>query len=47
MVYYFCHCISLHVYAGESFILDSRLANCLGKKLSVWLSACNVLIVLF
>ena len=27
------------------FTLDSRLANYLGKKLSFWLSACSVLIV--
>ena len=45
MVYYFCHCMSLHVCPVEIFILDSRLANYLGKKLSFWLSACSVLIV--
>ena len=27
MVYYFCHCMSLHVCPGEIFILDSRLAS--------------------
>ena len=27
MVYYFCHCMSLHVCPGESLVLDSRLAN--------------------
>ena len=27
MVYYICHCISLHVYSGEISILDSRLVN--------------------
>ena len=37
--------MSLHVYPGEIFILDSRLANYLGKKLSLWLSACSVLIM--
>ena len=26
-VYCFCHCMSLHVYPGEIFILDSHLAN--------------------
>ena len=46
MVYYFCHCMSLHVCPDEFFsILDSRLANYLGKKLSFLLSACSVLIV--
>ena len=45
MVYHFCHCMSLHVCPGEFFILDSRLANVLVKKLSFWLSACSVLIV--
>ena len=44
MVYYICHCMSLHVCLGESFILDSRLAM-YRKKLSFWLSACSVLIV--
>ena len=37
--------MSLHVCSGEIFILDSRLAICLGKKLSFWFSACSVLIV--
>ena len=46
MVYYFCHCMSLHVCPGEIFILDSRLASFLGKELSFWLSACSILIVL-
>ena len=36
---------SLHVCPGKIFILDSRLANVLGKKLSFWPSACGVLIV--
>ena len=54
MVYYFCHCMSIHVYIlGEIFVLDSRLAFFFffffffffGKKLSFWLSACSVLIV--
>ena len=45
MVYYLCHCMSLHVCFGEFFILVSRLANYLGKKLSFWLSACSVLIM--
>ena len=45
MVYYFCHYMSLHVCPGEMFILDSRLAECLGKKLSFWISFCYVLIV--
>ena len=27
MVYYFRHCMSLHVCPGDIFILDSRLAN--------------------
>ena len=31
MAYYFCHCMSLHVCPGASFILDSRLAN-FGEK---------------
>ena len=26
MVYYVCHCVSLHACLGEIFILDSRLA---------------------
>ena len=26
VVYYFCHCKSLHVCPGEIFILDNRLA---------------------
>ena len=38
--------MSLHVCPGEFFILDSRLANYLGKKLSFWLPACSVLIVM-
>ena len=45
MVYYFCHSMSLHVCPGEIFILDSRFANYLGKKLFFWLSPCIVLIV--
>ena len=45
MVYYFCQCICLHVCPGEMFILDSRLANFLGKKLSLWLSACSALLM--
>ena len=46
MVYYFCHCMSLHVCPSEIFIiLDSCLASFLGKKRSFWLSACSVLIV--
>ena len=45
MVYYFCHCMYLHVCPGEMFILDSRLANFWRKQLSLWLSACSVLIV--
>ena len=44
MVYYFCHCMSLHVFPGDIFILDSRLAICFGKKLSFRLSACSILI---
>ena len=44
--YYFCHCLYLHVYSGEFVILDSRLANVLGTKLTFWLSACSVLIVM-
>ena len=27
------------------FILDSRFSQCFGQKLSCWLSACSVLIV--
>ena len=27
VVFYFCHCVSLHVCPGGIFILDSRLAN--------------------
>ena len=45
MVYYICHCMSLHVCLGESFILDSRLAIFFfffWKKLSFWLSVCSV-----
>ena len=45
MVSYICHCMSLHVCPGERFILDSSLANYLGKQLSFWLSACSVLVV--
>ena len=37
--------ISVTVCSVENFILDSHLANFLGKKLSFWLSACSVLIV--
>ena len=33
--------MSLHVCPGVIFILDSRLAIFLGKKLSFWLSACS------
>ena len=32
MVYYICHCMSLHVCIGESFVLDSRLANFWERK---------------
>ena len=35
----------LHVCPGVSFILDSRLAIFSGNKLSYWLSAGSVLIV--
>ena len=44
VVYYNCHCMSLYVCLGAYFILDSRL-TIFGKKLSFWLSACSVLIV--
>ena len=49
MVYYFCHCMSLyvHVCPGDFFFIsESRLFNFLGKKLSFWLSACSVSIVM-
>ena len=46
MVNYFCHCMFLHVCPCEMFILDSLLAIFGGKKLSFWLSACSVLIVM-
>ena len=39
MVYYICHCMSLHVCPGDSFILASRLAF-------LWLSTRSVLIVM-
>ena len=46
MVDYFCHCMPLDVVLVLFvFIVDSRLANCLGKKLSFWLSVCSILIV--
>ena len=45
MIYYICHCMSLQVCLGEIFILDSRLGF-FAKKLSFYLSACSVLIVL-
>ena len=45
MVYYFYHCISLHVCPGVNFILDSPVVNVSGKKLSFWLSACSGLIM--
>ena len=33
MVYYFRHCMSLHVCPGDFFIiLDSRLASCLDRN---------------
>ena len=31
MVYYFCQCMSLTYVLVKSFILDSRLANCLER----------------
>ena len=31
-IYYFCHCMSLHVCPGKSFILDSHSANFLERK---------------
>ena len=37
MVYFFCHCMSLHAFPGVNFILDSRLVIFFGKKLSFWL----------
>ena len=36
--------MSLHVCLGQIYILDSRLAI-FRKKLSFWLSACSILIV--
>ena len=39
--------MSMHVCPGDYFIIiivDSRLADYLGKKLSFWLSGCSVLI---
>ena len=40
--------MSMHVCPGDYFIiiiiLDSRLADYMGKKLSFWLSGCSVLI---
>ena len=45
MVYFFVIVCLLHVCPGEIFILNSRLAKCLGKKLPFWVSACCVLIV--
>ena len=32
MVYYICHCMSLQACLGEMFILDNRLAICLGRN---------------
>ena len=37
MVYYICHCVSMHVCLDAIFIL----AIFGGKKLSFWLSACS------
>ena len=47
MVYYFCHCMSLHVCSGDFFFYFcySQFTNYFGKKLSFWLSACSILIV--
>ena len=47
MVYYFCHCMSLHASPGECFILDSRLATFLRERNCAFcLSACSCLIVM-
>ena len=45
MVYSICHCMSLHVCLGEIFILDGSLAILFRRRLSFWLSACGVLIM--
>ena len=38
MLYYFCHCMALHVCPGEIFILDSHLTNVWEK--TVFLAFC-------
>ena len=46
MVYYFCHCMSLHVCLVKFFILDSRLSIFFFERNSpFWLSAFCVLVV--
>ena len=45
VVYYFCHCMSLQIGPGILFSLDRRLVILGERKLSFWLSACSVLIV--
>ena len=44
VVYYFCHCMSLHVRMSWWFVLLFWRAACsfFGKKLSFWFSACSV-----
>ena len=44
MVYYICHCLSLHVCLG-AILFWIAVGHFLGEKLSFWLSACSVLIV--
>ena len=44
MVYYLYHFIALHICHAEIFILDS-LWPIFWEKLSLWLSACSVMIV--
>ena len=44
MIYYLNHCLSLYVYPGEIYILESS-GHDFGKKLSIWLYACSVLIM--
>ena len=44
-IFYVCQCMSLHVCLGDFFLfLNSRLAI-FWKKLTFWLSACSVLIM--
>ena len=45
MVFYICHCMSLHVCLRDFVLFGLAIWPIIVKKRPYWLSACSVLIV--